>query len=1258
MAWALELVITYVGLCRSLPLTLKHIQVTDTPQILSGSSFAILDPLRSGGKMVGYETFKKDHHKHFDFFFDISTPSFPGTVIRLPLRSSKSDLSHHVVSAKKLGKMIRDYIADEMNISLLFLDNLRTIEVWEADGAKKTCLATWTKLEKMVERQRGESSLIYDSVLSNGAKNFSWRIVQTMNAEDEAKSRLSSLVDGETVNHIFEKHKLCPDVRIAYPLSSDEHISGRLFTFLPLPSKTHFPVHIHALFALTSSRQSLRNRNETGTVANSDNDVLIKWNNQLFDYYIPQAWGQLLKTLVEDPICKDLFDSWPPCHSSITSGDGLYWQNILQETLNAAVQSCLAIWPKVSEADTTTYVDLKSSLVVAVGQVDWDVLVALAQLDLTLVQLPKTHIELLDDSIIKLTPRVARDKIKFLSADFGGLTPTQRRILCGYLLSEKDFSTIYGFPLFPILNGSYASLEDRRTAARRYIALAKDEVDVFGASAGDAISLAEMQPEVAALVREKGTTQANVDLLFPPNVVIYLSSEPEPRSDERLFNLWSWLSSWHRRDEAIALLKAHPSLRLMPTSKGPQLVSSAVFRAPRDQLFEKLGLAFIGSLPLTVVHFLNNHGVVKDTGDMNDFLAAIDLAAMHPLSNDEAKSVFEHISICSRSLSGGNLAKLRKLPVFPVLVPLENMRPLVYSNTFVKWCTIDGLNVNGISPMSLIPLTDEINFLDKSSLSNPSCSVLRALRIPVLGDEHVLLPALSRFSSQPKSLRASFISYIREKHRFTNSVISILQKNQFIESSDGTLRSPMEVIDPFSELKKLFPRSSSRWFIPIMADDYDQKMLGDLASLGMLKASLTPDVVQERIAYISSNHTSNEALTIACSLLSLLNDPNFFCFGFSIDRSLRWLPTKDGLVSSKDCTDCGRPDADLWDEVLVTVNKGIPITPSFRALVQWDMPLPLDVITKQLDRVLGQPTSYRKVREIVKELAGRQLGDAEVKAIQEAIADRPWVPTESGTLTLPSRAVFVTVPGSSCFRQIGFSRAEMPICSFLERMGCHERPSVSAIISELGALREKPVTDITDVKQAVDLLEILPNSITPQEQASLLVPIDSGDLVPLRSGVCYYKGRIDGGETAIAHHLISEQLAYKIGLRPLGIDEAENDIDLGGKPITIIRNTLKQYDPKQFFTEFIANASDAGAKHFNIVLDNHKGKTERLLSEGLKVFQGASLVVHNDGIFTPEDFTGIRQTGIGGKRKRTGVIGHFGLGVLSMFHFTEARWDL
>ena len=212
-------------------------------------------------------------------------------------------------------------------------------------------------------------------------------------------------------------------------------------------------------------------------------------------------------------------------------------------------------------------------------------------------------------------------------------------------------------------------------------------------------------------------------------------------------------------------------------------------------------------------------------------------------------------------------------------------------------------------------------------------------------------------------------------------------------------------------------------------------------------------------------------------------------------------------------------------------------------------------------------------------------------------------------------------------------------------------------MSELGALREKAPADIVVLQEAVQLLETLPDSITDQEQASLLVPIDTGDLVPLRTGVCYHKGgsNFDGGKMAVAHHLISEKLAKKIGIQHLRLDEVESGIDLGGKPITIIRNTLRQYEPKQFFTEFIANASDAAAKRFSILIDDHEGPREHLLSEGLAIFQGASLVVHNDGIFSPKDFRGILQTGIGGKRGRTSVIGHFGLGALSMFHFTEVR---
>ena len=227
---------------------------------------------------MGYEAFRITNHLNdFHFFSDIFEPSsFPGTVIRLPLRSSPSKLSERVVLGQELDQMIKDYINEELNISLLFLDKLRTIEIWRVHDLNKACLATWTKSEVKTERQIRDSSLfIYDTVLSDGHADFSWRIIRTRNADDEAMSLLSAQVGGEAVDHVFAKHKLCPDVRIAHPLFSDRYNSGRLFTFLPLPSRTDFPVHIHALFALTSSRQSLRNRNETGTVAGSDNECVF-----------------------------------------------------------------------------------------------------------------------------------------------------------------------------------------------------------------------------------------------------------------------------------------------------------------------------------------------------------------------------------------------------------------------------------------------------------------------------------------------------------------------------------------------------------------------------------------------------------------------------------------------------------------------------------------------------------------------------------------------------------------------------------------------------------------------------------------------------------------------------------------------------------------------------------------------------------------------------------------------------------------------
>ncbi|KIY44267.1 hypothetical protein FISHEDRAFT_25687, partial [Fistulina hepatica ATCC 64428] len=50
-------------------------------------------------------------------------------------------------------------------------------------------------------------------------------------------------------------------IALAFPLLQAIE-NGRLFTLLPLPIFTEFPLHLHAILALTPDRQALRNRQE------------------------------------------------------------------------------------------------------------------------------------------------------------------------------------------------------------------------------------------------------------------------------------------------------------------------------------------------------------------------------------------------------------------------------------------------------------------------------------------------------------------------------------------------------------------------------------------------------------------------------------------------------------------------------------------------------------------------------------------------------------------------------------------------------------------------------------------------------------------------------------------------------------------------------------------------------------------------------------------------------------------------------------
>ena len=227
---------------------------------------------------------------------------------------------------------------------------------------------------------------------------------------------------------------------------------------------------------------------------------------------------------------------------------------------------------------------------------------------------------------------------------------------------------------------------------------------------------------------------------------------------------------------------------------------------------------------------------------------------------------------------------------------------------------------------------------------------------------------------------------------------------------------------------------------------------------------------------------------------------------------------------------------------------------------------------------------------------------------------------------------------------------------------------MKAIIEKLHALAEGS-TSFDPVGVSLGLLECLPDKITPVERTKLLIPDTTSSLRPFKN--VFYN---DIGENSrllradsdfIAHHSLDETLARKIELGRLGLKYAAlRDLgpNMGQAPITTVRENLKRYTEHQFLFEFIANAEDARATAFRVALNlvTLADKPDlRVLSPAMAYLcKLPSLVIHNNAEFTQEDFEGICHTSIGGKTGRSDTIGEFGLGVLTMYHFTDVCTQL
>ena len=216
----------------------------------------------------------RDQLSSFDWFLNHGwkDTTFEGTIIRCPLRSIVSKISAKIVRADEISQLFQDFITEEIDISLLFLQNLKSIEIYEVDEqGVSTCVAT-SAISRSESSACGDGNKTYKSFITKNCQGREhekvWRLLHCPFPQEEAVAHLAKRQINNPSSTLRE-HKLAPNVSLAVPLTitTQAETGGRLFTFLPLPLKTGFPAHVHALFALTQSRQHLRNSRETGIVS-------------------------------------------------------------------------------------------------------------------------------------------------------------------------------------------------------------------------------------------------------------------------------------------------------------------------------------------------------------------------------------------------------------------------------------------------------------------------------------------------------------------------------------------------------------------------------------------------------------------------------------------------------------------------------------------------------------------------------------------------------------------------------------------------------------------------------------------------------------------------------------------------------------------------------------------------------------------------------------------------------------------------------
>ena len=382
-----------------------------------------------------------------------------------------------------------------------------------------------------------------------------------------------------------------------------------------------------------------------------------------------------------------------------------------------------------------------------------------------------------------------------------------------------------------------------------------------------------------------------------------------------------------------------------------------------------------------------------------------------------------------------------------------------------------------------------------------------------------------------------------------------------------------------------------------------------------------------RICHFSQRPQDAEKLIEKVKMLLTAPPP----LGFEADepnvsriQTLKWVPgipasgTQVSLLSPQDCR--GHDQHSLTNYVLGSTT----LSPSehWRRILGWDKPIDRSILFRQLDICL-EKSEHEKVQHILLYLQPHEYLEIQSKRCILGSRKEYWV---AGKVFLPN-SLLSRYPMFPFVDEVDslFAQHHKELIEILE---VPSQPSMADLIEVQKVLQGSALSlDQPNLDIAVNSLEVAIRLPHADKLTDMLVP-DSQSVLRNVWDIVHGDRNVTGAVAAFhyAHPSISTNIIERLGIENalaratrLAIefdDEDEDEYTLKEELTDTISDTLGRYSMESTFNEYLANADDCGATKISWILDECKRgryESKALLAPELEAFQGASLMVHNDG---------------------------------------------